>query len=90
MGLTQEVADFVANTRFQDIPSEVVGLARGFILDGLGVALAGSTDECARIVQAHIQQMGGREEAAVLGTRLSASVANAALANRACRPRHGL
>jgi 2-methylcitrate dehydratase PrpD len=51
MGLTQEVASYVAKTRFRDLPSEVVGLARGFILDGLGVALAGSTDECARIVQ---------------------------------------
>jgi 2-methylcitrate dehydratase PrpD len=81
MGLTHEVSDFIAKTRFHDIPSEVVGLARGYILDGLGVALAGSTDECARIVQAQIRQMGGREEAVVLGTSLSAPVAKAALAN---------
>jgi 2-methylcitrate dehydratase PrpD len=81
MGLTQEVASYVAKTRFRDLPSEVVGLARGFILDGLGVALAGSTDECARIVQAHIRQMAGREEATVLGTSLSAPVPKAALAN---------
>jgi 2-methylcitrate dehydratase PrpD len=81
MGLTQEVAGYVAKTRFDAIPSEVVSLARGFILDGLGVALAGSTDECARIVQAHIRQLGGREEAVVLGTSLSAPVAKAALAN---------
>ncbi len=42
MGLTQEVASFVATTRYRDIPHEVIQLARGFILDGLGVALAGS------------------------------------------------
>jgi hypothetical protein len=59
MGLTQEVAHFVARTRYRDIPKEVVQLARGFILDGLGVALAGSTDECARIVQGQIRQMNG-------------------------------
>jgi 2-methylcitrate dehydratase PrpD len=57
MGLTQEVASYVARTRYRDIPPEVVDLAKGFVLDGLGVALAGSTDECARIVQAHIRQM---------------------------------
>ena len=58
MGLTQEVANYVARTRYRDIPPEVVHLAKGFVLDGLGVALAGSTDECARIVQAHIRQSG--------------------------------
>ena len=81
MGLTQEVAKFVAKTRYRDLPLDVVGAARGFILDGIGVALAGSTDECSRIVQAHVRQMRGRGEAAVLGTGLSAPMAKAALAN---------
>src|SRR5882724_8118821 len=81
MGLTQEVASFVARTRYRDIPEDVIGLARGFILDGLGVALAGSTDECSRIVQAQIRQMGGKAEASILGTSLFASAPKAALAN---------
>jgi 2-methylcitrate dehydratase PrpD len=81
MGLTQEVASYVARARYRDIPKDVVQLARGFILDGLGVALAGSTDECSRIVQAHIRCVGGRAEAAILGTSLSAPMAKAALAN---------
>ena len=81
MGLTQEIASFVAKTRYRDIPSDVVRLAEGFILDGLGVALAGSTDECARIVQAHIRQMRARDECAVLGTGLRAPAPKAALAN---------
>jgi len=81
MGLTQDVANFVSKTRYRDIPTEVVCLARGFILDGLGVALAGSTDDCARILQAHVRQIGGREEVTLLGTGLSASVPKAALAN---------
>ena len=81
MGLTQAVANFVSKTRYRDIPTEVVCLARGFILDGLGVALAGSTDDCARILQAHVRQIGGREEVTLLGTGLSAPVPKAALAN---------
>ena len=76
MGLTQEVANYVARTRYRDIPPEVVHLAQGFILDGFGVALAGSTDECARIVQAHIRQMAAKKEATVLATGLSAPVPN--------------
>src|SRR5882724_13601664 len=81
MGLTQEVAKFVAQTRRRDIPEDVAQLARGFILDGLGVALAGSTDECSRIVQAQVRQMGGKGESSILGTSLTAPVAKAALAN---------
>lgn len=78
---TQEVAKFVATTRFRDVPKDVVQLARGFILDGLGVALAGSTDECSRIVQAHIRRMNGRGESSILGVNLKAPSAKAALAN---------
>jgi len=81
MGLTQEVAKFVAQTRRRDIPEDVAQLARGFILDGLGVALAGSTDECSRIVQAQVRQMGGKGESSILGTSLTAPGAKAALAN---------
>ncbi len=81
MGLTQEVASYVARTRFRDIPKDVVQLARGFILDGLGVALAGSTDECSRIVQSHIREAAGRGESSILGTALSAPAPKAALAN---------
>ena len=81
MGLTQEVASFVAKTRRRDIPEEVLRSAKGFILDGFGVALAGSTDECSRIVQMHIRQMGARGECAVLGTGLRAPAPKAALAN---------
>jgi len=81
MGLTQEVAEFVARTRYRDVPAEIVQSARGFILDGLGVALAGSTDECSRIIQAHIRQMNGKGESSIIGTALSAPAAKAALAN---------
>ena len=81
MGLTQEVAHFVARTRYRDIPNEVVQLARGFILDGLGVALAGSTDACSRIVQAQVRQMKGKGESSIVGTALLAPAPKAALAN---------
>ncbi len=81
MTLTQEVASFVARTRYRDLPNEVVALARSFILDGLGVALAGSTDECSRIIQSHIRQMRGKEESTVLGANFRAPAPKSALAN---------
>src|ERR1043166_1677826 len=81
MGLTEEVAAYVAKTHYRNIPSEVVRLAQGFVLDGMGVAVAGSTDECSRIIQAHIRQMGGRGECTVVGTKFRAPAPKAALAN---------
>ena len=90
MGLTQEVASFVARTRYRDIPEDVVALSRAFILDGLGVALAGSTDECSRIVQAQIRQMGGKAEASILGTLLFRAGAEGCARQRRGGPRDGL
>lgn len=83
MGLTQEVVSFVSKTSYRDIPSEVIRLAQGFILDGLGVALAGSTEEGSRILHAYIRQIGGKAEALVVGSRFMAPAAKAALANGA-------
>ncbi|HXG52343.1 MAG TPA: MmgE/PrpD family protein [candidate division Zixibacteria bacterium] len=81
MGITQEIADFVARTRYRDLPAEVIRLAEGFILDGLGVALAGSTEKGARIIQAYVREMGGREEASILGHGWKAPAPMAALVN---------
>ncbi len=83
MGLTQEVASFVVKTRYRDIPPEVIHLAQGFILDGLGVALAGCTEKGSRILQGFIRQIGGREEATVVGAGFMAPTVLAALANGA-------
>ena len=82
MGLTQTVAHFVTTTRFRDLPHDVVQLAQGFVLDGLGVALAGSTDECARIIHAQMRDIGGRAECSVLGTLARAPAPR--------RPRNGV
>ena len=81
MGLTQEIANYVAKTRYRDIPLEVIRLAQGFVLDGLGVALAGQTEEGTQIILDHTRRMGGREEVSVLGTAYKLPAPQAALVN---------
>ena len=83
MGLTQEVVSFVHGTRYRDIPREVVRLAQGFVLDGLGVMLCGSTEKGSRILQAYVRRLGGKEEATVIGPRFMAPAPKAALVNGA-------
>jgi 2-methylcitrate dehydratase PrpD len=81
MSLTQEVASYVAKTRYGHIPVDVIRLAQGFVLDGLGVALAGQTEEGTRIILNHIRRMGGREEVSILGTAYKLPASQAALVN---------
>jgi hypothetical protein len=41
-GLTKYIGDFVVRTKYEDIPANVIELGKKSILDGLGLALAGS------------------------------------------------
>ncbi|MFQ5684236.1 MAG: MmgE/PrpD family protein [Candidatus Binatia bacterium] len=83
MGLTEEIARFVCQTRYSDVPNEVVRLSKGFVLDALGVTLAGSTEKGSRILQAYIREMGGRAESTLFGTDLMVPAPKAALGNGA-------
>ncbi len=51
---TGYVAAFIVNTRFADIPAEVLELSRKSILDGLGLALAGSIADTGEIVRKYL------------------------------------
>ncbi len=56
--LTSYVAEFIASTRSDDIPAEVIDLGKKSILDGLGLAIAGSVAESGRIACRHIDSLG--------------------------------
>jgi len=81
MGVTAEIVGFVTRTKFNDVPEEVVRLAKGFVLDGLGVILAGTTERGSKILHAYVRQMGGKQECTILGTGLKAPAPKAALSN---------
>lgn len=83
MSVTREIVNFVIRLRMTDIPERTRELAKGFLLDGLGVTLAGSTEKGSRILQAHLKGAGGKTEASVLGTSLRLPAHMAALANGA-------
>jgi 2-methylcitrate dehydratase PrpD len=81
-GLTKYVAEFVVNTKFADIPADVLTLGKKSMLDGCGLALAGSASEMAPLVHQYLQGLGfGREGAGIIGTGLKAPPRFAAWAN---------
>ncbi|MEM7446374.1 MAG: MmgE/PrpD family protein, partial [Pseudomonadota bacterium] len=80
--VTEQLASFVAGTRFDDLPKEVVELAKRCILDGTAVMIAGSTEPCAKIARDYVKAVDGVEEATIIGSGdLRAPVHLAALAN---------
>ncbi|MBT8333386.1 MAG: MmgE/PrpD family protein [Deltaproteobacteria bacterium] len=80
-GLTQEVAQFIVSLKYDHIPPEVVELGKKSILDGFGLALAGSIAESGDKVQKYLRQVAGPGEAIVIGTPIKTSSRFAAFAN---------
>ena len=79
--LTGYVADFIVNTRFEDIPADVLDLARKSILDGLGLSLCGSVAKSGEIVRQFIKATASPGTATVVGSPLKTSPRFAAFAN---------
>jgi len=80
-GLTQYVGQFVLQTKYENIPAEVIELGKKSILDGFGLALAGSRAESGPISRKYIEQCGGNGKATVIGTAMKTSPGFAALLN---------
>ena len=81
-GLTRYVAEFIVNTRYENIPGEVVELGKKDMLDGFGLALSGSVGETGPLVHKYLEQGGFQPgEATVAGTALKVAPRFAAFAN---------
>jgi len=81
-GLTRSVAEFIVNTKYEDIPDDVVDLGKKTMLDGFGLALAGSASVVAPVVRQYIGTLGlTRKSATVVGTNLKVPARFAAFAN---------
>jgi 2-methylcitrate dehydratase PrpD len=81
-GLTKSIAEFIVGTKYEDIPAEVIELGKKSILDGFGLALAGSVSSMGPLMQKYVQSFGASPtRASVIGTRLKCHPRFAALAN---------
>src|SRR5881398_3343986 len=81
-GLTEYVGRFVVNTTYEDIPADVIELGKKSILDGLGLALAGSRAQTGTICRQYLEDLsicGGK--AIVIGSALKTSPRCAAFVN---------
>jgi hypothetical protein len=57
-GLTEYVGKFIASTKYEDISRDVIELGKKSILDGLGLALAGSCAQTGAICREYVENLG--------------------------------
>ena len=79
--IMNRLAEFVTETRFTDLPADLVERARRHILDTFGATLAGSNSPIALAVQQSVREEGCAPVARIWGSKLLTSPRNAAWAN---------
>jgi 2-methylcitrate dehydratase PrpD len=84
-GVTSHVGQFVTAANYDELPTELIALGKKSILDGLGLALAGSREKTALIARRYIRSLGIENGTAVIaGTAEKTPPPFAALLNGIC------
>jgi 2-methylcitrate dehydratase PrpD len=81
--VTAEVTRRAAALRFEDLPPDVVEVAKHCALDWFGVALAGAVEPVTRILRDQVLSEGGAPQAVLVGSGQRVSRSQAALVNGA-------
>lgn len=81
MDITAKIARFTTDLKYANIPAAAVQTAKTAVRDCLGVALAGSREEDAKICAEIARQENAKEETSVVGQGFKTSALQAALAN---------
>lgn len=79
--LSAELARYISELNYEDLPGEVVNAARIAVMDWLGSVLAGSQEEPAKMAASIIDRAGGNPQATLIGFERKSSALNAALLN---------
>ena len=80
---TREISGYLTRLEYEQLPPEAVLKAKHCLLDYIGYTAFGCEEPPARILGATLREMGGKEEATVIGQPWRLSAVNAALLNGA-------
>ena len=83
MNATEQIARFIANTAYEDIPRPVLDATRTIILDGVANILAGSRQPVLEHIRRYVERLGGRPDCTVVGAAFRTNPPLAAFANGA-------
>ncbi len=79
--ISRTMAQFALRLEYEAIPAEARREAKRFLLDSVGCALAAVDHDDMQQAYRYIEQLGGREQASVIGHGSKTNMANAALMN---------
>ncbi len=80
-GVTRKLAEFSAQTRYEQLPAEVVRESKRLLLDTIGCAVGAVYTDSGGIALKHVRALGGNPIATIMGTGERTSPVNAAYAN---------
>ncbi len=82
MGITQDLAKYCSELKFNQLPDEVIDRVKYFFLDFIGVACRGSQEDSSKSMYRFIHEMGrGNRGGVLIGTKERAPYIYSALAN---------
>lgn len=83
--ISSSYADFILNTHYEQLESEIIQQVKKLILDLIGVSLAGyQSMEFPRTVVQYMESLGGSPESIIFQTKKRFPAINAAFANAIC------
>jgi 2-methylcitrate dehydratase PrpD len=81
MDLAWDLAEHIVMTRFENFSRHTVDTVKRFILDTIGVGIAGSSASGVKEIVEQIEEWGGRPQSTIIGFRNKVPDINAAFAN---------
>ncbi len=81
MEVAGRIARFVVETQYEKLPPQAIATAKTAVLDCLGVALAGSREECGKICAEVARHEGATQESTVFGHGFRSSALHSAFVN---------
>lgn len=79
--VTQQLAQYVLATNYEDLPPEVIHAAKRCLIDWLGVAFGGSSHPGVDSLLQVAEKLGCRNQAVIIGRKHQTDILNAALIN---------
>ncbi len=79
--ISRIISEFAVNLKYEDLPKEVIETAKHFIYDSIACSFGGYKTKDVNILRSIYSEMGGKEEATVIGFGDKIPAVNATLVN---------
>ena len=81
MNITKEIAVYIAQKKFYDIPQDTLRMGKLCFLDWLGVTIAGAKSEVGSVAQNYLSLFSNEGPATIIGFNKKSNLTSASLVN---------